>query len=398
MATTRSAPGAWRHTQAAARHAAWNYGRTTRRRASLCASVGSPAFVSNPSIGTNVRMVSRSSFWTSKRRPACAASNIRSIAASSCSRCSSSGSRTFMISRIIRRFDRCAVLPKPLLELLSWPQPRKDDRDLAQAEAGQLDQVLGQIDDADRLAHVQHEELAAQRHTARFDHEVHGFGNRHEVARDIRMRDAHRSTLFDLMLEGRNHASAASEHVAEANDHELPTRRCGGGPNDGLRQTLGRTHHARRRHGLVRGHEHQPLRPGLSRDAHDIPGAHDVVRDGLLRVVLHERQVLVRGRVEHDRWLDLLEHRTQSCGVAAHRQSRPERLLLETSPAAPARSHRCCSRRVRARPAETVMRARSAGRAPGRPSPRLQLPTRHDPRCRHWRTGAPEPAPGAVNR
>jgi hypothetical protein len=46
----------------------------------------------------------------------------------------------------------------------------------------------------------------------------------HEVANDVRVRDGHRAAAGDLLLELRDHAAAAAQHVAEAHGHEAGAR------------------------------------------------------------------------------------------------------------------------------------------------------------------------------
>ena len=50
------------------------------------------------------------------------------------------------------------------------------------AEAGQADEVFGQVDDVDGLAHVQDEDFAASSHGGGLHDQLAGFGDGHEVA------------------------------------------------------------------------------------------------------------------------------------------------------------------------------------------------------------------------
>jgi hypothetical protein len=63
-----------------------------------------------------------------------------------------------------------------LEELLARPQARVDDADLALRELGEPDHVAREVHDLDRLAHVHHEDLAAQAHAARLQHELRASG------------------------------------------------------------------------------------------------------------------------------------------------------------------------------------------------------------------------------
>ena len=83
-------------------------------------------------------------------------------------------------------------------------------------------------------------------------------GQRHEVARDVRMRDRHRAAARDLLAKARDHAAGAAEHVAEAHEHELRAAALQALADD-LGQALGRAHHVGRVDGLVGRHEHELL-------------------------------------------------------------------------------------------------------------------------------------------
>ena len=58
--------------------------------------------------------------------------------------------------------------------------------------------MLREIDDLHRVAHLEHEHLAAHRQLARADDQLHRFGDRHEVARHPRVGDRDRPALRDL--------------------------------------------------------------------------------------------------------------------------------------------------------------------------------------------------------
>ena len=63
------------------------------------------------------------------------------------------------------------LLPKPL------PGPETDHLDwdvLLRLEAREPDEVMGEVEDPDRLAHVEEENLAPLAHRARLEHELDG--------------------------------------------------------------------------------------------------------------------------------------------------------------------------------------------------------------------------------
>ena len=93
---------------------------------------------------------------------------------------------------------------------ISWPGSRP----------GQADHALGQIDDLDRMSHVEHvnRDIAArrrQRMGRRRQHEIAGLANGHEIPDHVGMRHRHRPARLDLRLEFRHHRSVRRQHVAE---------------------------------------------------------------------------------------------------------------------------------------------------------------------------------------
>src|SRR5437867_4180755 len=92
-------------------------------------------------------------------------------------------------------------------ELLPLAQAGKFYFDICFGKAREPDHVSRKIDDLHRLAHVEHEELAAFSHEGSLQHELRGLRNRHEIPRDVRMRDRQRSTAGDLLADFRNDAA-----------------------------------------------------------------------------------------------------------------------------------------------------------------------------------------------
>lgn len=67
-------------------------------------------------------------------------------------------------------------------------------------QPGQADHLLRQLADIHRLAHVQHEHLAAAREGAGLQHELDGLGDGHEVAHDAPVGDGNRPAVGDLLF------------------------------------------------------------------------------------------------------------------------------------------------------------------------------------------------------
>ncbi len=202
------------------------------------------------------------------------------------------------------------------MELLAGTQAGEHDRDFARTQAGQADHVLGELDDVDRLTHVEHEKLAAGREAAGVEHEMHRLGNRHEITLHVRVGDRDRSAALDLMLEHRHHASAAAQHVAEPHHGERAagsTRRLA---HDHLGQPLGRPHHAGRRHGLVGRDHHQLLHVCPEAGVDEVARPHHVVGDRFFGIVFHQRHVFVRRGMKDDVRLRRAEAGLQPSAIA----------------------------------------------------------------------------------
>ena len=180
---------------------------------------------------------------------------------------------------------------------------------VAHREAHQVDHLLGQIANSHRLAHVEHEHVAARAHRARLNHQRGGLGNRHEVAVDLGMRDGDRSAVANLLAEQRHHRARRSQHVAESDHRE---RRARAALVETLQhelgETLGRAHDVRRQHGFVGRDQHERLHAGGDRGLGRMQRAEHVVVHALDHVVLDERHVLVGGRVIDGLDLVSLEH------------------------------------------------------------------------------------------
>ena len=65
--------------------------------------------------------------------------------------------------------------------------------------------IFSKVIDADTRSHVEQVDLSAFPHGRRFQNQLAGFRNRHEVARDVRMGNRYRSAGFDLFTEAWNY-------------------------------------------------------------------------------------------------------------------------------------------------------------------------------------------------
>jgi hypothetical protein len=183
------------------------------------------------------------------------------------------------------------------------------------------------------LAHVEHEDAAAAADRAGLDHERDRLRDRHEEARHLRVGHGHRAAALDLAAEERDHGAGRVEHVPEADGDELRRHvvALAVRADDPLAERLRLPVDAVRVERLVGRDQHEALDPARDRDVGDDARAEDVVRDRLERVRLHQRHVLVRGRVEDDVGPVALEDLAQPplvAHVGEHGHARAEAALV----------------------------------------------------------------------
>src|SRR5216117_1718599 len=195
------------------------------------------------------------------------------------------------------------------------------ERDLNVAvglEARQPDQLLRELEDADRLAHLENRDAAfGLGQGGRLEHQRGRLGDRHEVAGHLGVRHLHRPAGADMPLEQRNDAPVRAQHVAEPDGAEI-----GGGvtqrrqlQHDPLADALGGPEHAGRVHGLVRRDQHELLDAVQGGAFSDPQRAEHVVPHGLRHVALEHRHVLVGRGMEHVVRPVQPEHLLQPVGV-----------------------------------------------------------------------------------
>ena len=69
---------------------------------------------------------------------------------------------------------------------------------------------MHQVDDSDRFAHIEHEDLTAAAEDGRLEHQLHRLGDRHEVAAHVGVGDGDRAASGDLLAEDWHGAAAAA--------------------------------------------------------------------------------------------------------------------------------------------------------------------------------------------
>ena len=159
--------------------------------------------------------------------------------------------------------------------------------------------------DLHRLTHVEDKDLRPGGHRGGLHHQPAGFRNRHEEACDVGVRHRYRAALGDLLAEARDHRAVRPQHVAETRGDELRLALHLAGL-DGqterlyvdLRQTLRATHDVGRVDGLVRRDHDHLLDVVFDTLVRYVTRTGDVGQYGFAGVLLHQRHVLVGGRVE----------------------------------------------------------------------------------------------------
>src|ERR1035437_4940855 len=194
-----------------------------------------------------------------------------------------------------------------LVKLLCRTQTGIGDLDIpfgmlvvAYRQPHEIDHPPRQIPDPDRLAHVEHEHIAALRHRPRLDHELRRFRDGHEVADDLGMRHGDRPTGFDLLIEQRHHRTRRRQYIAETH-HAKP--RLATAPmqalQDDFSESLGRTHDIGGVHGLVGRYQDKGLYLGFMRRFGGIPGRDDVVVDPFNDILFDNGYMFVGSSVVH---------------------------------------------------------------------------------------------------
>ena len=115
-----------------------------------------------------------------------------------------------------------------------------------------------------------------------------------------RIGNGDRSPVADLLLKNRDHAAGRAENIAETSDDETRGRGVAQSEHIFLGQVLGRAHHACRIDGFVGRNLDEAADIKLVGQVGDAFRAVNVVFDGLARIGLHQRHMLMRGGVEDD--------------------------------------------------------------------------------------------------
>src|SRR4026208_1584916 len=87
-------------------------------------------------------------------------------------------------------------------------------------ESGEPDKIFGEIENANRLTHVENESLATIFHRCGLEDEIDRLGDGHEEAIHVGMRDGDRPAIRNLPFEDGNDTAATAEYISKTDDGE----------------------------------------------------------------------------------------------------------------------------------------------------------------------------------
>ena len=204
------------------------------------------------------------------------------------------------------------------VQFFAWTQTGKLDAHLLFGETRQTDHLAREVDDFDRITHVENEDLAARTHQPGLQHQLRRLRDRHEIAHDIRVGHRDRAAARDLLAEFRNDAASGAEHIAEAHhDEPRPGRRI-----ERLAHQLGQPFRCAHYIGwidrLVGRNQDEPGCARIDRGTTGDIGAKRVVGQRLPSVfVFHQRHVFVGGSVKY-RHRPVQCHQRRDARAVAH--------------------------------------------------------------------------------
>src|SRR2546423_10016519 len=131
------------------------------------------------------------------------------------------------------------------IELFAGPHSSEPDFDIgSDREAGESDQIGGDIDNSNGLTHVEEENFASATESASLEHQLNGLRDCHEVALHLRVGDCYGPTGAYLTQEGWNDAAATAKNIAKPHGHEITLVLHCCMLDDQLGNPLGCAHHA----------------------------------------------------------------------------------------------------------------------------------------------------------
>ena len=187
------------------------------------------------------------------------------------------------------------------IKLLARTKTGKHDLDVfTDLVTGELDQVLGKIQNLHRFSHIKDENLTALCIGSCLKDQRHRLRNRHKVTDDVGVCHGHRTTGRDLLLEQRNDASVGAKNISKADRNKVALIMTVEYLNDHLTDTFRGTHDVGRIHRLVGRDHDESLGSVVSCRHRGIERSAYIVLNRLAGAYLHQRHVLVCGCMVDD--------------------------------------------------------------------------------------------------
>ena len=164
--------------------------------------------------------------------------------------------------------------------------------------AHEVDHFLRQVNDTNRLVHIQYKNIAPGSHRAGLNYQLGRFLYRHEIARHFRMGHRHRAAGTNLLAKQRYHRAGRAQHVAKPHYTETGrTLTLGDGLQHLFCKTLGRPHKISWSYCLIGRYQDEVFYLILFRGLGRNQGTKDVILDAFYDILFHHRHLLVRGHM-----------------------------------------------------------------------------------------------------
>jgi len=207
------------------------------------------------------------------------------------------------------RYERSPFIPKLFRQFFTRANASVGDLDIAMwLEAGESNEIFGKIENADRLTHVEDKGFATILHGGSLKDKINRFGDGHEEAIHVGMRNGDGATVGDLVFEFGNNTATAAKDIAKTDNSEGLAGLMSGIKYDHFGKTLGCSINRRRANSFISRDEDEAFDIMSDRNLREVVRAEDIIRDGFNNVDLHERDMFMCGSMENNLRLVLLEY------------------------------------------------------------------------------------------
>ncbi|MNZ65359.1 hypothetical protein D3C78_835490 [compost metagenome] len=165
-----------------------------------------------------------------------------------------------------------------------------------------------QLNNPDRLPHVQHKDVTAAAHRPSLDHQLSRFRNSHEVPGYLRMGNRQRTARLDLLVKKRDNRARRAQHIAKTDHREscfidlgnlvrIPKQYRCQFTTESLQchfsQALGTSHDICRPNGFICRDKHEIRNADLQRSLSSVQCANHIVEHAFCNVVLYHGDMLI---------------------------------------------------------------------------------------------------------